>query len=105
MDWRVEPMARGRSRRIQVAAGVTPGGAFRRRRSLLLLNLESQVELSELPWVAVIDPYRRTGLDARERARQTLEQLVTVAATGFPQQILPNKLLQEVRALASRRAS
>lgn len=75
-------------------------GAFRRRRSLLLLNLESQVKLSEIPWVAAIDPYRRSGLDARERARQTLEQLATVAVTGFPQQILPNKLLQEVRALA-----
>jgi hypothetical protein len=74
--------------------------AFRRRRSLLLLNLESQVKLAELPWVAAIDPYRRGGLDARERARQTLEQVVTVAVTAFPQQILPNKLLQEVRALA-----
>jgi hypothetical protein len=74
--------------------------AFRRRRSLLLLNLESQVKLAELPWVAAIDPYRRGGLDARERARQTLEQVVTLAVTAFPQQILPNKLLQEVRALA-----
>jgi hypothetical protein len=74
--------------------------AFCRRRSLLLLNLESQVKLGELPWVAAIDPYRRGGLDARERARQTLEQVVTLAVTAFAQQILPNKLLHEVRALA-----
>jgi hypothetical protein len=33
--------------------------AFRRRRSLLLLNLESQVKLGELPWVRAIDPYRQ----------------------------------------------
>jgi hypothetical protein len=63
-------------------------------------DLESQVKLSELPWVAAIDSHRRSGFDDRERATQTLEQTATLALTGFPQQILPNKLLQEVRALA-----
>jgi hypothetical protein len=75
-------------------------GAFRRRRSLLLLDLQSQVKLPELPWVAAVDAYRQGDLDARERARQTLEQVVGLAVTAFPQQILPNKLLQEIRALA-----
>ena len=74
--------------------------AFRRRRSLLLLNLESQVKLGELPWVRAIEPFRQGGLSGQEQARQTLEQVVTVAVTAFPEQILPNKLLQEVRALA-----
>ena len=74
--------------------------AFRRRRSLLLLNLESQVKLEELPWVKAINRYRADGLNAKEQARQTLEQVVVQAITAFPQQILPNKLLQEVRSLA-----
>jgi hypothetical protein len=74
--------------------------AFRRRRSLLLLNLESQVQLDELPWIKAINHYRADGLDTEEQSRQTLEQVVVQAITAFPQQILPNKLLQEIRALA-----
>src|SRR5206468_6022627 len=74
--------------------------AFRRRRSLLLLNLQSQVKLEELPWVRALDAHRRDDLGARDQARQVLEQVVRLAVTAFPQQILPNKLLQEVRVLA-----
>ena len=32
--------------------------AFRRRRSLLLLNLEHQVQFGELPWIAALQPFR-----------------------------------------------
>jgi hypothetical protein len=74
--------------------------AFRRRRSLLLLNLEHQVRIEELPWVAAINAFRTDDLSAREQVRQTLEQVVTLVISAFPQQILPNKLLQEIRALA-----
>jgi hypothetical protein len=73
--------------------------AFRRRRSLLLLNLEKQVQIEELPWVAAIDRFRSTRLSDRELARQTLEELVSITLTSFPHAILPNKLLQELRAL------
>ncbi len=73
--------------------------AFRRRRSLLLLNLEKQVQIEELPWVAAIDRFRRESLSSRELARQTLEEIVIVALASFPHAILPNKLLQELRAL------
>jgi hypothetical protein len=73
--------------------------AFRRRRSLLLLNLESQVKLEELPWVAAIDAYRKRGLAQETASRQTLEQLVRLTLGSFPEVLLPNKLLQEVRAL------
>jgi hypothetical protein len=73
--------------------------AFRQRRSLLLIDLSSQVRLEELPWVAAIQPYLRANLDDRTRARQVLEQLVILALTSFPAVILPNKLLQEIRAL------
>ncbi|RKI75252.1 hypothetical protein D7X55_00520 [Corallococcus sp. AB049A] len=73
--------------------------AFRRRRSLLLLNLESQVKLEELPWVAAIDAYRKQGLTQESASRQTLEQLLRLTLGAFPEVLLPNKLLQEVRAL------
>jgi hypothetical protein len=74
--------------------------AFRRRRSLLLLNLESQVRIEELPWIAAIDRLREGGLDASQIARQTLEEIAFLTVTSFPHMILPNKLLQEMRALA-----
>lgn len=74
--------------------------AFRRRRSLLLLNLESQVKLTELPWIKAISPYQKRDGRSEEQARQTLEKTATLAVTAFPQQILPNKLLQEFRALS-----
>lgn len=73
-------------------------GAFRRRRSLLLLDYEHQVRIDELPWVDAMLPYRR-GLDARARARDVLEEVAALAITGFPQTILPNRLVQELSAL------
>jgi hypothetical protein len=73
--------------------------AFRRRRSLLLLNLQRQVQIEELPWVAAIDRFRSESLPDRELARQMLEEITVLALTSFPQAILPNKLLQELRAL------
>jgi hypothetical protein len=58
------------------------------------------VKLEELPWVRTINAHRRDDLSTRDQARRVLEQVVRLAVTAFPQQILPNKLLQEVRALA-----
>jgi hypothetical protein len=75
--------------------------AFRRRRSLLLLNLEKQVQIEELPWVAAIERFRSDSLSSRELARQTLEEVTVLTLTSFPHAILPNKLLQELRALAT----
>ncbi|MCY1079899.1 hypothetical protein [Archangium lansingense] len=74
--------------------------AFRRRRSLLLLDLQHQVRFDELPWVEAIRPFRKSDLGARALARQTLEQVSTLALTSFPQTLLPNKLIQELYALA-----
>jgi hypothetical protein len=74
--------------------------AFRRRRSLLLLNLEKQVQIEELPWIGAIDQFRQASLSGRELARQTLEEVIVLTVTSFPHAILPNKLLQELRALA-----
>jgi hypothetical protein len=74
--------------------------AFRRRRSLLLLNLESQVRIEELPWVSAIDRFRTENLSALELAQQTLEEIALLTITSFPQAILPNKLIAELSALA-----
>ena len=73
--------------------------AFRRRRSLLLLNLEKQVQIEELPWIATIDRFRTDNLSASELSRQALDEITSLTLTSFPHAILPNKLLQELRAL------
>ncbi len=75
--------------------------AFRRRRSLLLLNFESQIKIEELPWVAAIDRFRHDNLSTRELAKQTLEEVTVLTLTSFPQVIVPNKLLQELQALST----
>ncbi|WP_134662852.1 MULTISPECIES: hypothetical protein [unclassified Amycolatopsis] len=74
--------------------------AFRRRRSLLLLDLEHQVRIEELPWVHAIDRLRTRRPDATRAARQTLSQTVLLALSAFPQAILPNTLVRELGALA-----
>jgi hypothetical protein len=73
--------------------------AFRRRRSLLLLNLESQIKLEELPWVAALGAECGDDLARRAQARELLDRVAALTIRTFPQVILPNKLLQEVRAL------
>jgi hypothetical protein len=75
--------------------------AFRRRRSLLLLNLEHQVRLEELPWIAAMNAFRATDTAAEDAARETLRQVSLLSVTSYPQTILPNKFLQELRALAN----
>ncbi|MBN8740828.1 MAG: hypothetical protein BGP24_14150 [Lysobacterales bacterium 69-70] len=74
--------------------------AFRRRRSLLLLNLERQVAFDELPWIAALKSLRRTGGEAAASARATLVQTAALTVRAFPQTIVPNKLLREFGALA-----
>jgi hypothetical protein len=73
--------------------------AFRRRRSLLLLNLEKQVQIEELPWIAAIERFRSGDLSARETARHVLDELTVLTLSSFSHTIVPNKLLQEFRAL------
>jgi len=73
--------------------------AFRKRRSLLLLDLESQVRLEELPWVAAITPWVGSHDESRRSARTAMERATRLALESFPQTILPNKLVRELRAL------
>ncbi|MEV7096735.1 hypothetical protein AB0M80_28165 [Amycolatopsis sp. NPDC051045] len=74
--------------------------AFRRRRGLLLLGLEHQVRLEELPWIRALEPFRAQRPDAARAARHTLTQTVLLALGAFPQAILPNTLVRELGALA-----
>lgn len=114
--------------------------AFASRRSLLLLNLESQVKYHELPWAralrdgtaaapSVTDPsgsgqgllsgalaaLTSPFVTPREHndnasgvqevssvaaARDTLELVVGICFTRWPETILPNKLLPALRTLA-----
>ncbi|MCX5213598.1 hypothetical protein OG689_30750 [Kitasatospora sp. NBC_00240] len=75
--------------------------AFRNRRSLLLLDLQHQVRVEELPWVRAVAAYRDAGGQAREAARTTLVQLGELAVQGFPATLLPNPLVRELSALAA----
>lgn len=74
--------------------------AFTRRRSLLLLDLEKQVQIDELPWVQVMERHRSESLTAAELAQQALIEVCALTLTAFPHAVVPNKLLQEVVALA-----
>jgi hypothetical protein len=75
--------------------------AFRRRRSLLLLNLDRQARLDELPWIAAANQFRGNSLTHKVIARQALGAVASLALTSYPYSPLPNKLLQELAAIAS----
>ena len=75
--------------------------AFRSRRSLLLLDLESQVRLEELPWIAAISPWVGSDDESRQAARTAIVRATRLALGSFPETILPNKLVRELRALAA----
>ncbi|MFD7133753.1 hypothetical protein [Streptomyces sp. NPDC059894] len=73
--------------------------AFRNRRSLLLLDLERQVRVEELPWVRAVAG-RRAGSEADEVSALALRQLGELAVQAFPGTILPNPLVRELSVLA-----
>lgn len=74
--------------------------AFRTRRSVLLLNLERQVQFEELPWVQAVAGHGGAGGQKRA-ARATLLRLGELALTHFPATILPNPLVKELAVLAN----
>lgn len=75
--------------------------AFRNRRSLLLLDLQHQVRVGELPWVRAVQPYRQAGDDTRREAHDTLLRLGELALDGFPATLLPNPLVREFAVLGA----
>ncbi len=70
--------------------------AFRRRRSLLLLNLEHQVTVDELPWVRAVAGFR----GGNDGARDAFVRLGELALDAFPATPLPNPLIAELDTLA-----
>ena len=74
--------------------------AFRRRRSLLLLNLSHQVTIDELPWISVLNSMRRSSLKTESKAQQTLAEVTNLTISAFPQTILPNPLVRELSVLS-----
>ncbi|WP_030543326.1 hypothetical protein [Streptomyces albus] len=75
--------------------------AFRSRRSLLLLNLERQVRVEELPWVRAVSGQRSAvlGKPDGQGALAVLRQLGELAVQAFPGTILPNPLVREFGVL------
>ncbi|MET8584269.1 hypothetical protein ABZX39_25820 [Streptomyces collinus] len=73
--------------------------AFRNRRSLLLLNLQRQVRVEELPWVRAVAA-QRAGSGADEAAAEALRRLGGLAVRAFSGTILPNPLVRELAVLA-----
>ena len=74
--------------------------AFRRRRSLLLLDLQKQVRIEELPWAASIDRRRAADFSGAEASRQALVETSVIALRAFPRAMLPNKLIRELDTLS-----
>lgn len=74
--------------------------AFRARRSLLLLNLQKQVQFEELPWIHTLSASFPPSYDFRQSPKQTFVDVAILNLRSFPHAIVPNKLLQELRALA-----
>ncbi|MHC3458640.1 hypothetical protein [Streptomyces flavovirens] len=75
--------------------------AFRNRRSLLLLNLERQVRVEELPWVRAVSRQRSAapGTSGGEGALSVLRHLGELAVQAFPGTLLPNPLIREFGVL------
>ncbi len=70
--------------------------AFRRRRSLLLLDLAHQVRFDELPWVAAVAD-RAAGRPDDSSA--VGRRLAALAIDAFPATILPNPMVSELSTL------
>lgn len=72
--------------------------SFRRRRSLLLLNLEKQVQITELPWVRAVSAHSHATTD---EAVAVARRVGSLALDHFPSTILPNPLVRELQHLLS----
>ena len=71
--------------------------AFRRRRSLLLVNLDKQVQFEELPWITALGPHVIMPSTATTTA--VARQVAALAIDAFPGTLLPNPLVQELTTL------
>lgn len=76
--------------------------SFRLRRSLLLLDLQSQIQLPELPWAAALLEWRKTESADRDLALAALREIATLALEHFSYVQFPNSLTEEMLRLAQR---
>ncbi|OOC54158.1 MULTISPECIES: transcriptional regulator [Nocardiopsis] len=74
--------------------------AFGRRRSLLLLDLASQVRANELPWVQELLPHRAGPGARREAVSRLLPELGASVLAHFPGTIVPNPMVRELDGLS-----
>lgn len=71
--------------------------AFRRRRSLLLLDLAAQARFTELPWLRATEPYAQHSRP--EDPLRVARRVAALAIDTFPGTILPNPLIAELTTL------
>ena len=81
--------------------------AFNRRRSLLLVNLERQVRVHELPWVAAIAQINVKGGEGETQEKESVNETSAVVDTvrtaaqvwlaSFPQTSVPNNFLRAIQ--------
>jgi len=74
--------------------------AFAKRRGLMLLTMEHQVRIHEIPWYTPIEEEVKKAGGGVKKSLQTLREVVKMALEGFPETMLPNKLIQTLRDLA-----
>ncbi len=75
--------------------------AFRDRRSLLLLNYESQIRSTEVPWIRLLEKQKTESIAFSDAAREAMREVMYQNLQAFPYAIIPNKLLQEIEALSA----
>lgn len=73
--------------------------AFARRRSLLLVNLASQVGLHELPWVAALLPKQAPSDVSAQTAGRLCDRVVGLSLKHFPEQPLSNPFVRQLQGL------
>jgi len=68
--------------------------AFKNRRSLLLLNLESQIRFTEIPWGAGINELRlKNKASDTSSSFQALRDMVSIGFLKWPNTMFPNKFV------------
>ena len=76
--------------------------AFHNRRSLLLLNLESQVRIEEIPWIEALLKTRSNSVQNTDLSKAALTEFVSQTLTHFPHVQFPNPLIEQMQDLAKR---
>jgi len=73
--------------------------SFHDRRSLLLLNLESQTRLEELPWASAFDNLEMNTTNISKASVARMTEMASLILTHFPQSQLPNPMIEQFTEL------